>query len=369
MAGNKVRLLRNGREAFPTMLRAIEQAQEQVLLEMYWFDSDATGSRFAEALIHAAIRGVEVCVIYDSLGSIEASSAMFDSMRDAGVKVVEFNPIMPWHQRFRVALLTRRDHRKILVVDQKLGFTGGINIANHWAPSEQGGGGWRDDMVEVEGAAVAGFVDCFRSTWEEEGGEPVAFVDRAPGTSKDTTGQRVRVLGEAIHRERREIVRAYLYHIYRARKRVWIANSYFVPEGRIVRALSYAALRGVDVRVLLPGHSDVEIVRLASRAIYERMLKSGIHIFEWQKNVLHSKTAVIDGRWSTVGTFNLDYRSLRTNLEVNVAVLDAGFGSVMEESFQADCAESEEISYADFNRRSLPQRFLEQAAYRLKTLL
>lgn len=369
VAGHKVSLLRNGAEAFPAMLAAIDRAEHQVLLEMYWFDSDATGRLFASALKRAADRGVEVAVVFDSLGSIEADFGMFDDMRLAGVRVVEFNPVRPWHQRFRVASLTRRDHRKILVVDRTLGFTGGINLANYWAPVEEGGSGWRDDMVQVEGPAVRGFVDCFHSSWDEEEGGALLY-DGAPSSIQDETpGPSVRVLGNELHKQRREIVKAYVYHIYRAHRRIWIANSYFLPDRRILRALELASLRGVDVRVLLPGKSDVEIVRLASHAIYERLLRASIRIFEWQENVLHSKSAVIDGRWSTIGTFNLDYRSIRVNNEVNLAVLDEGFGAVMEDSFRTDFAASREVSFADFDRRPFPVRILENAAYRLKNLL
>jgi cardiolipin synthase len=369
VAGHTVSLLRNGSQAFPAMLAAIDSAERQVLLEMYWFGSDTTGRTFAQALIRAARRGVEVAVLFDSLGSIEADSSMFDEMRAEGVRVVEFNPVRPWHQRFRVEALTRRDHRKILVVDARIGFTGGINLADQWAPEEVGGGGWRDDMVRVEGPGVSGFIECFRSGWEEEDGGPLAALPVASSSASNGSGPSVRVLGNEIHRERREIVRAYLYQIYRAHRRVWIANPYFVPDRRILRALELAALRGVDVRVILPGKSDVEVVRLASRAMYERLMKASIRIFEWQHHVLHQKSAVIDGRWSTTGTFNLDYRSIRINLEVNLAVLDEGFGATMEESFRADFAASREVSYADFSRRSLLDRALSATAYRFKNFL
>jgi cardiolipin synthase len=181
--------------------------------------------------------------------------------------------------------------------------------------------------------------------------------------------QPVRVLGEAYTRKRRQIVRAYLYRIYNARERVWLTNSYFVPDPAIRRALKRAAGRGVDVRVLLPGRSDVPIVRIASQAIYEQLLTSGVRIFEWHDSILHAKTAVIDGTWSTIGTFNLDYRSLRSNLEVNVAVLDRQFGAVMERSFQADLGLSQEVDLDVFRQRALPNRMLQSLAYRFRKLL
>lgn len=365
--GHRVQLLRDGREAFPAMLADIAGAQRQILLEMYWFDSDATGRRFAEALSGAAERGVEVAVMYDSLGSWEADEEMFDAMRARGVKVVEFNPLKPWRYRFRLDRLSIRDHRKILMIDGGVGYTGGLNISDKWAPEEEGGEGWRDDVVRVQGPATAGFVRCFHRTWDHEDGPPLALLSSAETAAAGE--QAVRVLGEASFRQRREIVRAYISNIYRARERIWITNSYFVPNAVIMRALVRAARRGVDVRVLLPGKSDIEIVRIASRAIYERLMDAGVRVFEWNDNVLHAKTAVIDSVWSTIGTFNLDYRSVRTNLEVNVSVLDAGFGKLMERSFLRDLERSSEVDPDRFRFRSLSERLIESTLYGFRSLL
>ena len=163
--GNHLRLLHNGSAAFPEMLSAIAGATQQVLLEMYWFGSDSVGQKFADALIAAAQRGVEVSIIYDAVGSVGASDDMFEALQRAGARVIEFNPIAPWKRRFRLSKLTRRDHRKILVVDGRVGFTGGINLADYWLPREEGGAGWRDDMVRIDGPAVQGLCDCFARVW------------------------------------------------------------------------------------------------------------------------------------------------------------------------------------------------------------
>ncbi len=367
VAGNRVLLLRDGEQAFPAMLEAIGGARRQILLEMYWFDSDTIGQRFARALSEAASRGVEVAVIYDALGSYEANPAMFSSMRQAGVQVIEYKPLIPWKKRFRLTRLSRRNHRKILVIDGDIGFTGGVNLSDRWLPESEGGQGWRDDMIRVHGAAVNGFIDCFLHTWQREDGPPLRQLPVArSGPSGD---QNVRVLAENHHRNRRQIVSAYLHQIYRARQRVFITNAYFLPDPTVVRALKRAAARGVDVRVLLPGHSDVEVVRHASRAVYSTLLKQGVRIFEWHKSILHAKTAVIDGRWSTIGTFNLDYQSLRWNLEVNVGVWDEGFGAVMEASYLRDLAESTEVNLHDFMFRPLGDRLLERTLYRFRKFL
>jgi cardiolipin synthase A/B len=367
VAGHRVTLLRDGARAFPAMLDAIREARTQVLLEMYWFDSDEIGRRFARALMDAAARGVEVAVIYDSLGSWEADPEMFSEMRQAGVGVLEYNPLAPWKKRFRIARLTRRDHRKILVVDSRIGFTGGINLADVWKPEQDGGRNWRDDMISVEGHCVAALAECFHHTWRGEGGAPLKELRGEPGQSEGKLA--VRVLGENFRRHRREIARAYLYNIYRAERRIWLSNSYFVPDPRVFRALTQAARRGIDVRVILPGESDVPIVRYASRAMWSGLMRRGVRIFEWIPSILHSKSAVVDGRWSTVGTFNLDYLSLRNNLEVNVAVLDEGFGELMEAAFKSDLEQCREVDPHEFIFRPLGDRLLEFVLYRFRKLL
>jgi cardiolipin synthase len=371
--GNQLRLLRNGQAAFPEMLAAIAAAEEQVLLEMYWFASDGIGRKFAAALSAAAQRGVEVRVIFDAVGSVGASDEMFDGLSKSGVRVIEFNPIAPWKRRFRLSRLTRRDHRKILIVDGRTGFTGGINIADYWLPLDDGGAGWRDDMVRIDGPAVAGLCDCFARAWARLRGPKLRLVgfgrEALTLTDAPRRGQAVRVLGQHFLRTQRQISRAYLHYLRRAEQRIFIANSYFVPDGRVLRALTRAARRGVDVRIIVPGQSDVDIVRHASRAVWARLLRAGVRIFEWDESVLHAKSAVVDGMWSTTGTFNFDYLSLRVNLEVNISVLDARFAGALERSFLADFEQCREVSRVDFRFRPLGQRLLEFIAYRLRKFL
>ncbi|MDQ2644549.1 MAG: phospholipase D-like domain-containing protein [Myxococcota bacterium] len=374
VASNSVRLLINGREAFPEMLAAIHGAKRSVLLEMYWFDSDRVGRTFAAALIEAARRGVKVAVIYDAIGSLGASPEMFDELRAAGAHVLEYNPVAPWRRRFRLARLTRRDHRKILLVDGTLGFTGGVNIANQWAPEEEeGGGGWRDDMIRVEGPVVDGFLRCFAGAWQRQAGELPAFVAEALAVPEPqpirTEGHRVQVVGEVGIGGRHAMGSNYLVAIYRADRRVWIKNSYFVPDRRVVRALRRAARRGVDVRVIVPGESDVPVTAWASRHVWGRLMRSGVRIYQWTRGILHSKTAVVDGNWSTIGTFNLDHLSLRMNLEVNVTVLDEDFGARMEHSFMSDLGQCVEVEPRGFRFRSLGDRLLELIAYRFRKFL
>lgn len=366
--GHRVALLRDGGMAFPAMLDAIEGAERQILFEMYWFGSDMIGHRFADALASAAGRGVEVALLYDAVGSWDTDASTFRHMAEAGVKVVEFSPLAPWKKRFRIDRLTVRDHRKILVVDGRVGFTGGVNVGDLWLPLAEGGAGWRDDSVKIEGPCVSDLVACIRSGWNRQGGPALGPTPR-PGWDPPPGDQRVRVLAQNSTVHQREITRAYLGRIYRAEERVWISNSYFLPDGAVVRALRLAAGRGVDVCVLMPGESDVPIAQTASRALWSRLMKSGVRIFERNGSMFHTKSAVVDGVWSTSGTFNLDYRSANTNLEVNVSVLDRGFAETMEESFRADLLQASPVDRDEFARRGWGERMRERVAYRLRKWL
>lgn len=369
--GNSVRFLRDGREAFPAMLEAIAQARRQVLLEMYWFDSDRVGRRFAEELARARRRGVQVAVIYDSIGSISADRAMFGELEAQGAHVLEYHPVAPWRTRFRLSFtrLSRRDHRKLLVVDGNIGFTGGINLAEQWAPLEEDGGGWRDDMMRIAGPAVDGLSRCFHRVWRRHQLPSLLELRAEPAP---VTGERllpVRILGERYFRHRHEIARDYASRLYAAKRSAYIANSYFVPDGSVRRALMRAARRGVDVRVIVPAHSDVEPVKFAGRAQYERLLDAGVRIFEWQEGMFHAKTAVIDGEWSTTGTFNFDYMSVRRNLEVNASVLDAQLARQVEASFREDLTRTREVDPQTLRFRPLGERLLEAGFYRLRKWL
>jgi cardiolipin synthase len=294
---------------------------------------------------------------------------MFEELKAAGAKVRVFNPVAPWRRRFRLDRLTLRDHRKILVVDGEVGFTGGCNLAAAWLPIDDGGRGWRDDAVRVEGPAVRGLASSVLRTWHALGGPTLRRIRPSIPPSGTSGAQAVRVLAESYFRARREISRAYVRELYHAKERAWIRNAYFIPDRSVRRALGHAARRGVDVRVIMPGETDVELVRHASRSNWGYLLRHGVRLFEYQEGVLHAKSAVIDGRWSTIGTFNLDYLSLRSNLEINVSVRDPGFGATMEASFIRDLDQSREIDRTAFRFRPLGDRLLELLVYRFRKLL
>lgn len=372
--GNRVTLLHDGAACLPAMLEAIEEARREVLLEMYWFGSDRTGRRFADALCAKAKAGVPVCVIYDAFGSIDADEAVFTGMRAAGCDVRQYNPIAPWRKRFQIGLINNRDHRKILVVDQQIGMTGGVNVGDPWAPEVEGGSGWRDDMIRIEGVAALRLRDVFLSTWRELGGvDPCPRMSAAEVRSSTVPppeeGSSVRVLTGDYRAARAAIRRDYLEKIRRADEHIFITNSYFVPDRVIRNTLAAAIKRGVDVKVLLPGESDVPAVYHAGRRLYAKLMRAGVELYEWHGTVLHAKTAVADDRWCTVGTYNMDYRSWRSNLEVNVAIEDRGIARAMSDRFRADIARSHKIDPHDWRFRPIGDRLAEHFFYFFRKLL
>lgn len=359
---NRVRLLHDGAQALPAMLAAIASARQEVLLEMYWFGSDRTGRGFAEALMERARAGVLVRVIYDALGSIEAGAAQFDEMQAAGVEVLEFNPLAPWRKRFRFARINNRDHRKLLVIDGQLAITGGFNLGDPWAPKDQGGQGWRDDGVEIHGSAALSMRALFYRTWPAR---PLALMPKLSNQG-DTE---VTVLASEYHAERRDIYDGYINAIARASRDIIITNSYFIPARRVRKALARAVMRNVRVRVLMPRDTDVKLAQLASRHLYTRLMRDGVELYEWAGGILHSKTAVIDDDWSTVGSFNFDARSIYNNLELNVAMVCKDVNATLRKRVESDLSQSVKIELAHWIKRSWFLRLVERVVYAFRWLL
>lgn len=344
------------------MLAAIGGAQREVLLEMYWFASDGTGRHFAQALMERARAGVCVRVTYDAVGSFEASEAMFNEMRAAGCEVFVYHPIRPWRGRFSFAGINRRNHRKLLVVDGDCAITGGINLGDPWAPAEQNGGGFRDDAIEVIGPAARDLRVLFYRSFPAA---PIALLHPPPEEGDcDVT-----VLASDLRRERRGIRQGYLRAISGSEQDIVITNSYFIPDRLVRKALARAVKRGVRVRVLMPRDSDVLVTQLASRALYTRLLRVGVELYEWGQGVLHSKTAVVDERWCTVGSFNFDYRSVRLNLEVNVVVRSEQVNAALRRQVERDLQASHQIQPDHWRKRGLLDRLLEGVAYLFRWLL
>jgi len=363
LEGNRVQPYFRGPETFEAMRAAIDGARKEVLVESYIFKDDATGRSLRETLSRAVGRGVRVCVLADAYGSIATRRGFWKKMRACGVEVRLFNPLFPH-------LLTQpfRDHRKILVVDGETGFTGGMNIGDEYGSSRRTGhrGPWRDTHVRVDGPAAWGMATVFTEAWLAAGGSTIEIPPLAP---PEAGGVPILVLDSRPGRGHGETASVLASIVAAARKRLWITNAYFAPRRRAVEVLGNAARRGVDVRILLPGVTDVALVRHAGHGHYAALLERGVRIFEYQTAVLHAKTLAADEYVSVAGSTNLDFRSFHFNAECNLVMLDAETTLAFAEAFEADLARSVEITPAVWARRPFLHRMGDTLARCLGPLL
>lgn len=360
--GNRVEVFFRGHDAFASMLAAVDAARTEVLLEAYIFKDDEVGRTFATHLTKAARRGVTVRVLADGIGSFETRRNFWSSLRSGGVDARLFHPIgVP------LRALKFRDHRKILVTDRKVSFTGGMNIGEEYGssllPVERV---WRDTHARVEGPAANQMAVVFEEGWKRARGGSIGLraADEAPGP-----GVPVLILDSRPRRGVRETASVLAAILGAARRRVWITMSYFAPRTRAIGILGRAAARGVDVRLILPGKSDVPVVRHAGHGFYSDLLRLGVRIFEYQAAVLHAKTLVADGLVSVIGSTNFDFRSFEMNAECNFVIRDAETGGRMERQYEEDLAHSQEIALPAWQRRFVLHRALDGAARRLAPLL
>ncbi|HBA89110.1 MAG TPA: cardiolipin synthase [Geobacter sp.] len=354
--GNSVILLADGQATYAAMFKAIEQARNHIHLESYIFEGDETGRKFAALLLKKRAEGVMVRVIYDSMGSINTPDSFFQALRDGGVEVIGFNPVNPLKVVEKWSL-TQRDHRKILIADGKIAIIGGINISKVYSSSprrrKQGGKApihWRDTDIRIEGPAVAELQKLFLDTWYKQKGPELKDADHFP--SRQEKGQvLVRVIGSTPGETNRLPFIVYVSAISFAEHSIHLTSSYFIPDDQVVQALSDAARRGVDVKIIVPGSTDSKLALYAQRHHYSRLLESGVKLYEHGTSLLHAKTAVIDKVWSTVGSTNLDFLSLLHNDEVNAVILNKEFAVEMEQMFVGDLAQSKQITMEDWRKR------------------
>jgi cardiolipin synthase len=366
LSGNDAALLKDGEEAFSAMQAAIGGARDFILLEFYAFADDSIGRAFGDLLKEKAREGVAVYLIYDSVGSILTDRDFFLELAAAGVKVAEFRPVIFWKPYWN---WIKRDHRKTVCVDGRA-FVGGFNITEYDAPRSIGGRGWKDAAVEVRGPAVAEIEKIFREAWEASTpvtGEKVPGP--APAARPESGDKPVSVLSANGIRSVRSIRRNYRYAIDSAREYIYITNAYFLPDRLVYRRLAQAARRGVDVRVIAPGDTDHPYVRWASWARYAHLIRNGVRIYEWQGPILHSKTAVIDGIWSSVGSHNLDHRSLHYNLELDVNVYDPAFGAALTRAFREDLKGSRLVTLAEVRGRPWTAKLASKLLYLFRSWL
>jgi cardiolipin synthase A/B len=370
--GNRVDMLVDGPATHAAMFEAIAGARDHINIESYIVEDDGPGQELAELLVRKRAEGVRINLIFDGWGSWRTPSRYFERLRAAGVALLEFNPINPFRHPIAWSLHLR-DHRKLTVVDGRTAFIGGVNISSVYSPTSprppfDALACWRDTHVRIEGPVVADLQQLFLDHWRASSKRAAQSANYFPLLAA-LGDQRVAVAACDAGRRRNPFYRALLGAIEGAERRIFITSAYFVPTRRLVRKLIAAARRGVDVRLALPGVSDVWAPLAAGRSLYGRLLASGVRIFERHNAMLHAKTVVIDGVWATVGSSNMDWRSILHNAEANVVVLNEEFGARMEELFGCDVGQSEEITYERWARRGVISRATEWVARKLEFLL
>jgi cardiolipin synthase len=372
IAGNKVTLLDDGPATMRAMMNAIRAARHHIHLETYIFEDDEVGRKLADLLIEKRTSGVRVNLIYDSVGAVGTPREFFDRLRAGGVAVLEFNPVNPLTAKGNWDI-NQRDHRKLLVVDGRIAFTGGVNISRVYGkssflksrrseapPKDAKEAAWRDTHMQIEGPAVAEFQKLFLDTWRRQTGQMLSDPGFFPPLKPEGKSL-VRAIASTPDREDYTIYKIYISALAHADRYAHLTTAYFVPDRQVLQAMTEAAQRGVDVRILFPSFSDVGMILYAGRSYYGELLAAGIKVYERKSAMLHAKTAVIDGVWSTIGSTNLDMRSFLHNDEINAIVLNADFAERMEALFQRDLQESDEITLDQWNRRGLYERVREWA--------
>jgi len=368
VAGNKVTLLIDGPATYEAMFKAIQNAKDHINLETYIFADDEIGQLFSDLLLQRQAEGVQVNLIYDSVGCLNTPSAFFQRLRDGGIQTLEFNPVNPLKVR-REWLLTHRDHRKILIVDGSIAFAGGVNISRVYSSSSLPAGeheknierAWRDTHIQVEGPAVAEFQKLFLDTWVREKGPELPKKEYFPALKREGKDL-VQVIGSTPGQENRTTYIMYVSAFLYAQTFIHLTNSYFVPDRQTIKALRNAAKRGVDVKIILPGISDETIVLYAGRSHYTHLLRSGVKLYEHRDAMLHAKTAVIDGVWSTVGSTNMDLWSFLRSDEVNAIILGRDFAAEMGRMFEQDIENSHQIHLEQWKTRPFSDRAKEWLA-------
>jgi len=354
--GNHIEVFRERDLIFEQMLLAISKASKRVWLETYIFEPDKTGLQFREALMKAALRGCEVILIYDHFGSSRLSNIFLEPLFKAGAQAFVFNPIWPWR---RQGPLLFRDHRKILVIDEDESFCGSLNISSN--PTFK----FRDTVMHIKGPATLDLIKLFLDSFYETTGQEKKNLKRP---KKYQDGVMAQVLGSNQRRKLISIQKSMELTLRRAKHTCYFTTPYFLPYDALRKAMIDAAKRGVDVRVLTAGLSDVPLMRFASHHVYEQFLKAGIRIYELFGQTLHAKTAEIDGVYASVGSYNLDHWSARRNLEVNVSVIDQHLASQLESHFYDDLKTAREIFLPVWKNRSYFRRILNFLAYQIMRL-
>ena len=357
----------DGPITYAAMFKAIENANDHINLETFFIENDEIGKRFSELLIAKQRSGVQVNLIYDSVGSSSTPSEFFKPLKESGINVLEYNPINPLNLR-KGWQVNQRDHRKLLIIDGKVAFVGGVNISSVYSSgsfkkskSNADVQPWRDTHLRIEGPVVIEFQKLFMTSWTQQKGDTLIVKNYFPDTA-NKGGEVVRAIGSSPEEPYSQIYATLISAINSAETQVNITNAYFVPDPKLLAALKEAVQRGVDVKLLLPEKTDSTMVFYASRSYYDELLKANVKIYERHGALLHAKTAMIDEVWSTIGSTNLDWRSFTNNQEINAVVLGQNFGTQMKILFENDLKLSKLITLESWRSRSIAARIKEQAA-------
>jgi cardiolipin synthase len=356
--GNRLQLLINGDQIFPSMLEAIEAAQHTINFLTYVYWRGPIAQRFADSLSKKARDGVECNLLLDAIGAEKIDHKMIVQMKEAGVRVIRFRPLS-WTNLSR---LDNRTHRKVLVVDGKVGFTGGVGIAQEWTGHAQDPKHWRETHIRVEGPAVRGLQGAFIENWLEATGQFLVGETYLPELQPFASGVPAQVTRSGAGKGDSNMEMLFLLALAAARRRIWLTTAYFSPRPLFLEILIAAAQKGVDVRILLPGpYSNQLVAREAGRTTYSLLLGAGVQIYEYQPTMMHAKTLTIDGIWSSVGSTNFDNRSFALNDEVNLSVQDVALATELDNQFEMDLARSKVIKAVEWKQRSAIERVAELA--------
>lgn len=368
VAGNNCQLLIDGNETFDSIFEDIRRARHSIYLETFILENDRVGMELADHLVDARSRGVAVHILIDAIGSFELPSEYIQSLEEKGIELRKFNPVTPVGE-INLLKFNNRDHRKLMVVDGRVAYTGGINISGVYSEgslsvsprSEHQDNPWRDTHVRITGPVVRHFQKHFLQMWN-------AGYETAPPPKNEWRRETAENSGDMVvgvftsqggDGNTSDIYAVTAASIGHAQERIWITQAYFAPDDTLIELLVLAAQRGVDVRLILPGVSDAPLILQASRSIYQKLLESGVRIYERNHSVLHAKTLVVDGVWSSIGSANYDYRSFIYNYEINAVIVSRKFGREMEEQYQKDLSQAEVITLQSWGQRSLLQRLKE----------
>lgn len=359
--------LPNGSRFYPAMLEAIRRAKDTVNFQVYIFDPDRVGNEFIEAFIERARAGVEVRLLVDAFGSFRIDRSTRRRLRDAGCRVERFRPF----SLFTLVRVFKRTHRRAIVIDGRVAFTGGAAVAEKWDGDARNRHEWRDSMTRITGPLVQGVQTAFTDNWRYACGELLAgprwFPGWPDGDPRDAEAEPVGVAVASSPADSAQPVRILLWlSLAGARRRIWLANSYFIPDANIRGQLMERARAGLDVRLMIPGpKTDAKPVRLAGQYYYEELLSAGVRVLEFAPTMMHDKLMVVDGTWSVVGSANMDERSMEINEENLVGIADERFASEIERVLAADFERCEEIVLEKWSRRSRFRRVLERLSLAL----